>query len=65
MTMLVDNGATERFLGDELIPELTNILLDDTLRDNPTKLTSAGQRVLLGSATGSPRHYHWREWRSA
>lgn len=52
MTMLVDSGATEHFLDDELIPGLKDILLDYELLDNPKKIAAAGQRVLLGTATG-------------
>lgn len=53
MTMLVDSGATEHFLGDELFPDLKDRL------DNPTQLNvletiiTAGNRNLLGTMTGT------------
>ena len=52
MTMLVDSGATEHFLDDELIPGLKQLMQDYNLLEEPKKIVTAGNQVLLGTATG-------------
>ena len=53
MTMLVDSGATEHFLDDELIPGLKDHLMNPTPLDVPKTTITAGNRKLLGTMTGT------------
>lgn len=56
ITMLVDSGATENCGDKEIIPEVECLLLDFTVLDKPKEILTAGQQVLLGTATGRCHH---------
>ncbi len=52
ITMLVDSGATEHFVDDQLIPELKEKMLNYTVLSTPKKIRAAGKHILLGTVTG-------------
>lgn len=65
MAMLVDSGATEYMLGDELVQKLNNISLDHKLLDNPNKITPASTTafrtttsIIAGAVTGGNEERH-------
>ena len=52
ITMLVDCGAVENFVDNELIPDVESLMLDYTVLDKPKEIVTARQQLLLGIVTG-------------
>ena len=53
MTMLVNSGDTEHVLDDELITGLKDRMMNPTPLEVPKTITTAGNRKLLGTMTGT------------
>ncbi|CAN0023517.1 unnamed protein product [Pylaiella littoralis] len=51
-TLLVDSGASESFLDDELIPDLKGRMREFKAFSTPREMTTAGKHTLLGIGTG-------------
>ena len=51
-TLLVDSGASESFLDDELIPDLKTRMRDFKTLSTPREITTAGKHTLHGIGTG-------------
>lgn len=52
ITMLVDSGATEKFMDNEFLPDVQSLIPDSTVLDKPNQINTAGQQLLLGTARG-------------
>ena len=52
ITLLVDSGATEHFVDDELIPELKEKMLNYAVLKTPKPIRAASKQILPGTATG-------------
>ena len=50
-TLLVDSGASESFLDDELIPDLKTRMREFKTRSTPREITTAGKHTLHGIGT--------------
>ena len=50
-TLLVDSGASESFLDDELIPDLKTWMREFKTRSTPREITAAGKHTLHGIGT--------------
>ena len=51
-TLLVDSGASESFLDDELIPGLKERMRESKKRSTPKEITTAGKHTIYGVGTG-------------
>lgn len=51
--LLVNNGASEQHLDDQLISELKERIMDYTELESPCKRAAAGTHALLGTAAGT------------
>ena len=51
-TLLVDSGASESFLDDELIPDLKTRMREFKTLSTPREITTAGKHTLHGIGTG-------------
>ena len=51
-TLLIDNGASESFLDDELIPDLKTRVREFKTLSTPREITTAGKHTLHGIGTG-------------
>ena len=51
-TLLVDSGASESFLDDELIPDLKTRMREFKTLSTPREITTAGKHTLYGIGTG-------------
>ena len=51
-TLLVDSGASESFLDDELIPDLKTRMREFKTQSTPREITTAGKHTLHGIGTG-------------